>query len=86
MAGAVGLYRVTGRLLPCVENPPHLFFATYVAVEAIIAASVALTGSLWEATVCLSSGWRRRAPDGHHPAPLVHQDKKRTRSRLSGGS
>lgn len=53
MAGAVGLYWMTERLLPRVENPPHLFFATYVAVEAIIAVSVALTGSLREATVCL---------------------------------
>ena len=53
MAGAIGVYWLAEQLLPRFENPPILFFATFVTVEAIIAVSVALTGSLREATVCL---------------------------------
>lgn len=53
LAGVVGAYRLAERFLLRREDPPIVFFATFVAVEAIIAISVALTGSLREATVCL---------------------------------
>jgi diguanylate cyclase (GGDEF)-like protein len=53
MAGAIAVYWVIERLVAHVQHPGVLFFAAWVTVEAIIASSVALTGQLREATVCL---------------------------------
>ncbi len=53
MAGAAGVYWVAEQLLPRVQSPPTVFFATYLIVEAITAVSVALTGRLRESVVCL---------------------------------
>lgn len=53
MAGAVGVYWLTERLVPRFQQPQILFFGAWVSVEAIIAAGVELTGHLRTTTVCL---------------------------------
>jgi diguanylate cyclase (GGDEF)-like protein len=53
MAGAAFVYWLAERLVGRVEHPGVLFFSTWLVVEVIIAASVSLTGSLRDITVCL---------------------------------
>jgi diguanylate cyclase (GGDEF)-like protein len=53
MVGAILVYGVADRVVGHVAHPGVLFFSTWVLVEVIIATSVALTGNLRSATVCL---------------------------------
>ncbi len=53
MLAAIGVYWLTERLVPRFKQPAILFFGAWVSVEAIIAISVALSGTLRETSVCL---------------------------------
>ncbi len=53
MAVAIGVYWIAEQLVERVKHPEVLFFCTWVLVEAVIAVSVALSGSLREVAVSL---------------------------------